>query len=115
LTILPSKIDITNANVVLQYGAQDAAEDGRIFRKMRLKRAHQGHGRSRRHGDGLIGELKNFERAGERQRAFSACLKKSRNRLDCAQCQIQQGRKNIDVIVSSLQAHQVTRLRISPC
>lgn len=102
-----SKIDITNANVVLQYGAQtqqkmaDFSENA--LENVRTKDMGEV-------GDmvtGLIGELKNFD-AQEEAKGLFGMFKKSRNRLDALNAKYNKVEKNIDVIVSSLQAHQVT-------
>ena len=104
------KIDITNANLVLQYGA-DAQQKIAGFSESALKNV-----RTKDLGEvgemitGLISELKGFD-ADEEPKGFLGLFKRTGNKLAQLKTRYDKAETNVDRICGMLEDHQVQLLK----
>lgn len=100
------QIDVTNANMVLNYGAQSQKQMA-DFSENALENV-----RTKDMGEvgdmvtDLIGELKNFD-AQEEAKGIFGMFKKGKNRLEMLNARYNKVEKNVDIIVDNLRSHQV--------
>ena len=101
------KIDITNTNQILQYGA-DAQQKIASFSEMALSKV-----RTKdldEVGDmigDLVVELKGFD-ADEEEKGFFGLFKKGRNKIEVLKTRYDKAETNVDRIAELLEDHQVT-------
>lgn len=100
------QIDVTNANMVLNYGAQSQKQmadfSENALENVRTKDMGEVGGMV----TDLIGELKNFD-AQEEAKGIFGMFKKGKNRLEMLNARYNKVEKNVDVIVDNLRSHQV--------
>jgi uncharacterized protein YaaN involved in tellurite resistance len=105
------KIDITNSNVVLQYGA--AAQK----RVAGFSEAALNNVRTKDLGEvgdmisGLVVELKGFTVDEDEKKGLMGLFKKSRNRIEVLKANYDKAEVNVDKISGMLENHQVTLLK----
>ena len=102
------KIDITNTNMVLQYGA-DAQQKMAAFSESALKNV-----RTKDLGEvggmltDLVSELRGFsEEAAEEKKGFLGIFKKAQNRIASLQASYSKAETNVEKICAALESHQV--------
>ncbi len=111
VTDFSEKIDITNSNVVLQYGA--AAQK----RVAGFSEAALNNVRTKDLGEvgdmisGLVVELKGFTVDEDEKKGILGLFKKSRNRLAALKANYDKAEVNVDKISAMLEGHQVTLLK----
>jgi len=104
------QIDITDTNIVLQYGAK-AQKNIAEFSGNAL-----GNIRNKDMGDvgnmlsGLVVELRGFG-TGEERRGLMGLIQRGRNRLATMKAQFDKAEVNVNRIVSVLETHQVTLMK----
>ena len=111
VTEFSEKIDITNSNIVLQYGA---AAQKRVagFSETALNNV-----RTKDLGEvgtmisGLVVELKGFTVDEEDKKGLFGIFKKGRNRLEMLKANYDKAEVNVDKISTALEEHQVTLLK----
>jgi len=105
------KIDITDTNAVLTYGAASQRNIA-SFSENTLKRV-----RSKDMGEvgqmlsGLVVELRGFSDTGEGKRGFLGIRKKIRNKIETMKAEYAKVSVNVDKISDLLEKHQVTLLK----
>lgn len=101
------KIDITNTNQILQYGA-DAQQKIASFSEMALSKVRT---KDLDEVGGMIGdlvvELKGFG-ADEEEKGFFGLFKKGRNKIEVLKTRYDKAETNVDRIAELLEDHQVT-------
>ena len=103
-----AKIDITNSNVVLQYGAA-AQKNIASFSENTLNSV-----RTKDLGEigqslaGLVGELQNFGQ--EEKSGIFGFFQKKKNELEAMKAQYAKAESNVNKIVAVLEGHQVTMM-----
>lgn len=101
------KIDITNTNQILQYGA-DAQQKIASFSEMALSKV-----RTKDLGEvgdmigDLVVELKGFD-ADEEQKGFFGLFKKGRSKIEVLKARYDKAEGNVERIAELLEDHQVT-------
>ena len=104
-----AKIDITNSNVVLQYGAA-AQKNIASFSENTLNSV-----RTKDLGEigqslaGLVGELQNFGQ--EEKSGIFGFFQKKKNELEAMKAQYAKAESNVNKIVAVLEGHQVTLMK----
>ena len=104
------QIDITDSNLVLQYGAM-AQKNIAEFSGSAL-----GNIRSKDMGDvgnmlsGLVIELRGFD-TGEEKRGLRGLVQRGRNRIATMKAQFDKAEVNVNKIVAALETHQVTLMK----
>jgi len=104
------KIDITDSNLVLQYGAM-AQKNIAEFSGSAL-----GNIRNKDMGDvgnmlsGLVVELRGFG-TGEEKRGLRGLIQRGRNRIATMKAQFDKAEVNVNKIVAVLETHQVTLMK----
>ena len=105
------QIDVTNSNVVLQYGAASqrkiAGFSETALSKVRTKDLGEVGGMV----TDLINELKGFSVDGEEQKGIRAWFKKAQNSLSTLQTKYEKASVNVDRITSELEGHQVQLMK----
>lgn len=104
------KIDVTNSQMVLQYGAasQKKLSDFSDSALARVKTKDMGE--TGQMLTDLIGELKGFD-ATEEQKGFLGFFNKKKNQLDTLKMRYESADKNVERIKGQLEDHQVTLLK----
>ncbi len=103
-------IDITDSNLVLQYGAA-AQKNVSEFSESTLQQI-----RTKDLGEigdtlaGLVKELQSFE-AGEEKKGLSGFFRKKKNQLESMKAGYAKASANVDKIVESLEQHQLTLMK----
>ena len=101
------KIDITNTNQILQYGA-DAQQKIASFSEMALSKVRT---KDLDEVGGMIGdlvvELKGFD-ADEEVKGFFGLFKKGRNKIEVLKTRYDKAETNVDRVAELLEDHQVT-------
>ena len=101
------KIDITNTNQILQYGA-DAQQKIASFSEMALSKVRT---KDLDEVGGMIGdlvvELKGFD-ADEEEKGFFGLFKKGRNKIEVLKTRYDKAETNVDRVAELLEDHQVT-------
>ena len=105
------KIDITDSNLVLQYGA--AAQKGvASFSESALSSV-----RTKDLGEigetlsSLVVELKGFGEGNEKKGLLGGLFQKTGNKLETMKAQFSKAESNVDKIVTALENHQVTLMK----
>ena len=104
------KIDITDSNVVLQYGAA-AQKNVSDFSESTLQQI-----RTKDLGEigdtlaGLVRQLQNFD-AGEEKKGFAGFFHRKKNQLQAMKANYAKAEANVDTIVESLEQHQITLMK----
>lgn len=105
------KIDITDTNAVLQYGAaaQKNISDfsGNTLNAVKTKDM----GEVGTMLSDLVVELKGFNYDEEEKRGFLGLFKKATNHIESLKAQYDKAEVNVDKIVEALEQHQVTLLK----
>ncbi|MEG1657419.1 MAG: toxic anion resistance protein [Oscillibacter sp.] len=103
------KIDVTDSNMILQYGAA-AQKNVAGFSENALSSV-----RTKDLGEigtalsDLVGELKGF--GEEEKKGFAGLFKKSANKLETMKSQFAKAETNVDKIIRELEQHQVALLK----
>ncbi len=103
-------IDITDSNLVLQYGAA-AQKNVSEFSESTLQQI-----RTKDLGEigdtlaGLVKELQSFE-AGEEKKGLAGFFRKKKNQLESMKAGYAKASANVDKIVESLEQHQLTLMK----
>ena len=106
-----ARIDVTNSQMVLQYGAATQKKVG-DFSEAALDKV-----RTRDLGEvgealaSLVGELKNFDAEEEESKGFFGFFKKAGNNIDQLKTRYARAETNVERIESMLEAHQVQLLK----
>lgn len=105
------KIDITNSNMVMQYGAgaqKNVADfSGATLRTVRTKDLGEVGGMLA----DLVVELKGFNYDAEEKKGFLGLFKKAQNSVASLKAEYDKAEVNVDKIVGMLEEHQVTLLK----
>ena len=105
------KIDITNSQQVMQYGAACQKKIGDFsetaLSKVRTKDLGQVGGML----TDLVGELKNFDAASEQPKGIAGFFRKKGNDLDNFKTKYAKAETNVERIQTMLEEHQVTLLK----
>ena len=104
------KIDVTNTQMVLQYGAasQKKLSDFSDTALARVKTKDMGE--TGKMITDLIGELKGFD-ATEEQKGFLGLFRKSKNNIETLKMRYDSADKNVERIKAQLEDHQVTLMK----
>ena len=105
------KIDLTNSQMILQYGAasQKKLSDFSDSALSRVRTKDMGET-----GDlitQLIGELKGFDATAENQKGFLGFFKKKSNELEALKVKYDKADVNVERIKAQLEDHQVTLMK----
>ena len=104
------KIDVTNTQMVLQYGAASQKKLSE-FSDTALNRVKtKDMGETGKMITDLIGELKGFD-ATEEQKGFLGLFRKSKNNIETLKMRYDSADKNVERIKAQLEDHQVTLLK----
>jgi uncharacterized protein YaaN involved in tellurite resistance len=105
------KIDITDSNMVLQYGAAAqknvSAFSETTLQQIRTKDLGQV-------GDtlaGLVTQLKSFDAGEEEKKGLSGLFHRKKNQLEALRTGYAKAETNIDKIVEQLEQHQITLMK----
>ena len=105
------KIDITDSNAILQYGASSqkniADFSGTTLNSVRTKDMGEVGGML----SNLVVELKGFNYGEEEKKGFLGLFKKAENRIATIKAQYDKAEVNVDKICDELEKHQVTLLK----
>ena len=105
------KIDITDSNAILQYGASSqkniADFSGTTLNSVRTKDMGEVGGML----SNLVVELKGFNYGEEEKKGFLGLFKKAENRIATMKAQYDKAEVNVDKICDALEQHQVTLLK----
>ena len=104
------KIDITNSQQVLQYGAASQKKIGDFSEAALAKVSTKDLGEVGEMITDLIGELKSFDAAEEEKGIFGFFKKKS-NQLDQLKTKYNKAETNVENIQAMLEGHQVQLLK----
>ncbi len=104
------KIDITNSQQVLQYGAASQKKIGDFSEAALSKVATKDLGEVGDMITSLIGELKSFDAVGEEKGLFGF-FKKKVNQLEALKTKYNKAETNVENIQSMLEGHQVQLLK----
>ena len=105
------KIDLTNSQMILQYGAasQKKLSD---FSDSALSRVRtKDMGETGELITQLIGELKGFDATAENQKGFLSFFKKKSNELEALKVKYDKADVNVERIKAQLEDHQVTLMK----
>ena len=105
------KIDLTNSQMILQYGAasQKKLSD---FSDSALSRVRtKDMGETGELITQLIGELKGFDATAENQKGFLGFFKKKSNELEALKVKYDKADVNVERIKAQLEDHQVTLMK----
>jgi len=106
-----AKIDITNSQQVLQYGAASQKKIGDFSEAALSKVRTKDLGESGDMITGLIAELKGFDALEEESKGFFGFFKKKVNQLETLKNRYDSVEKNVEQIQAKLEDHQVTLLK----
>ena len=105
------KIDITDSNAILQYGASSqkniADFSGTTLNSVRTKDMGEVGGML----SNLVVELKGFNYGEEEKKGFLGLFKKAENKIATLKAQYDKAEVNVDKICDELEKHQVTLLK----
>ena len=105
------KIDITDSNAILQYGASSqkniADFSGTTLNSVRTKDMGEVGGML----SNLVVELKGFNYGEEEKKGFLGLFKKAENKIAMMKAQYDKAEVNVDKICDELEKHQVTLLK----
>ncbi|MDO5603241.1 MAG: toxic anion resistance protein [Oscillospiraceae bacterium] len=105
------QIDITNANMILQYGAAPQKKiadfSSTALNNVRTKDL----GQVGEMLTGLVGELRNFEAGAEEQKGFFGFFKKTSNNIANMKTKYNSAEVNVNKIVTCLEDHQVQLMK----
>ena len=104
------KIDITNRQQVLQYGAASQKKIGDFSEAALAKVSTKDLGEVGEMITDLIGELKNFD-AAEEEKGIFGFFKKKQNQLDNLKTKYNKAETNVENIQAMLENHQVQLLK----
>ena len=104
------KIDITNSQQVLQYGAASQKKIGDFSEAALAKVSTKDLGEVGEMITDLIGELKNFD-AAEEEKGIFGFFKKKQNQLDNLKTKYNKAETNVENIQAMLENHQVQLLK----
>jgi uncharacterized protein YaaN involved in tellurite resistance len=105
------KIDITNTNAVLTYGAASQRNIA-TFSESTLKRVRtKDMGEVGQMLSGLVVELRGFSDTGEGKKGFLGLRKKVRNKIESMKAEYAKVSVNVDRISDMLEKHQITLLK----
>jgi uncharacterized protein YaaN involved in tellurite resistance len=105
-----TKIDLSNSNQVLQYGA-GAQKKMADFSESALENVRtKDLGEVGQMLSGVVAELKSFE-VGEEEKGFLARFKRGGNKLIAMKARYAKAEANVDQICDALEAHQVQLLK----
>ena len=104
------KIDLTNSQQVLQYGAASQKKIGDFSEAALAKVSTKDLGEVGEMITSLIGELKNFD-AAEEEKGLFGFFKKKQNQLESLKNKYNTAEKNVENIQSMLEGHQVQLLK----
>ena len=104
------KIDITNSQQVLQYGAASQKKIGDFSEAALSKVSTKDLGEVGEMITDLIGELKNFD-AAEEEKGLFGFFKKKQNQLDNLKTKYNKAETNVENIQAMLENHQVQLLK----
>ncbi len=105
-----AKIDLTNSNQILQYGA-GAQKKMADFSESALENVRtKDLGEVGQMLSGVVAELKSFE-VGEEDKGLFAHFKRSGNKLIAMKARYAKAETNVDQICDALEAHQVQLLK----
>lgn len=105
------KIDLTNSQMILQYGAASqkklsAFSDSALSRVRTKDMGETGELITQ-----LIGELKGFDATAENQKGFLGFFKKKSNELEALKVKYDKADVNVERIKAQLEDHQVTLMK----
>ena len=106
-----AKIDITNSQQVLQYGAACQKKIGDFSEAALSKVRTKDLGETGDMITGLIGELKSFDANEEQQKGILGFFKKKGSQLEEMKRRYDSVEKNVENIQGQLEAHQVTLMK----
>lgn len=104
------KIDITNSQQVLQYGAASQKKIGDFSEQALTKVRTKDLGEAGEMITKLIGELKGFD-ANEESKGILGFFKKKGNQLETLKLRYDSVEKNVEAIQSQLENHQVVLMK----
>ena len=104
------KIDITNSQQVLQYGAASQKKIGDFSEAALSKVSTKDLGEVGEMITSLIGELKSFD-AAEEEKGIFGFFKKKQNQLDNLKSKYNKAETNVENIQAMLENHQVQLLK----
>ncbi len=106
-----AKIDVTNSQMVLQYGAATQKKVGDFSEAALDKVRTKDLGEVGEALASLVGELKNFDAEEEESKGFFGFFKKAGNNIDQLKTKYAKAETNVERIESMLEAHQVQLLK----
>lgn len=105
------KIDITNSQMVLQYGASAQTKISNFSESTLDKVRTKDLGEVGDMVSSLIGELKSFDVDEQEKKGVFGFLKKSKNKVDEIKAKYTKVVSNVEKITHTLEKHQVTLLK----
>ena len=106
-----NKIDVTNSQVVLQYGAATQKKVGDFSEAALDKVRTKDLGEVGEALASLVGELKNFDAEEEESKGIFGFFKKAGNNIDQMKTKYAKAETNVERIEAMLEAHQVQLLK----
>ena len=106
-----AKIDVTNSQMVLQYGASTQKKVGDFSEAALDKVRTKDLGEVGEALASLVGELKNFDAEEEESKGIFGFFKKAGNNIDQLKTKYAKAETNVERIESMLEAHQVQLLK----
>ncbi len=105
------QIDVTNSQVILQYGASAQQKLADFSEKALDNVRTQDLGEVGDMLASVVTELKDFEKDTEEKKGFFGMFKKSTNKLELMKAKYDKTDVNVDKIVEGLEAHQVRLMK----
>ncbi|WP_370828219.1 toxic anion resistance protein [Fournierella massiliensis] len=106
-----AKIDVTNSQMVLQYGAATQKKVGDFSEAALDKVRTKDLGEVGEALASLVGELKNFDAEEEESKGIFGFFKKAGNNIDQMKTKYAKAETNVERIEAMLEAHQVQLLK----
>ena len=106
-----NKIDVTNSQMVLQYGASTQKKVGDFSEAALDKVRTKDLGEVGEALASLVGELKNFDAEEEESKGIFGFFKKSGNNIEQMKTKYAKAETNVERIEAMLEAHQVQLLK----
>ena len=106
-----ARIDVTNSQMVLQYGAATQKKVGDFSEAALDKVRTKDLGEVGEALASLVGELKNFDAEEEESKGIFGFFKKAGNNIDQLKTKYAKAETNVERIESMLEAHQVQLLK----
>ena len=106
-----NKIDVTNSQMVLQYGASTQKKVGDFSEAALDKVRTKDLGEVGEALASLVGELKNFDAEEEESKGIFGFFKKAGNNIDQMKTKYAKAETNVERIEAMLEAHQVQLLK----